>query len=131
MGPATSPYIYAQPGALNGALNSLNGGLGNSSQSPSPGYGQSGLPGPTGGDIYYNGATHPAQLPLSQSQHQPMYPIESSPAHSEVSTCQQMFGVVIMENVGSLIFNTDAPSVIKNLTQAECSIHVFVRQGFV
>lgn len=90
VGPATSPYIYAQPGALNGAINSaLNGGLGNSSQSPSPGYGQSTMPGPTGGEIYYNGATHPAQLPLSP--HQPMYPMETSPAHSEVSTCLQNF----------------------------------------
>lgn len=79
VGPTTSPYIYAQPGSLNGALNSpLNGGLGNPSQSPSPGYGQSGMPGPTGGELYYNGTTHPAQL-----QHQPIYPMESSPAHSE------------------------------------------------
>ncbi|XP_034245289.1 protein boule-like isoform X2 [Thrips palmi] len=83
VGPATTPYIYAQPSPLNGAINSaLNGGLGNSSQSPSPGYGQSGMAGPTGGEIYYNGATHPAQMPL---QPQPMYSMESSPAHSEVA----------------------------------------------
>ena len=109
IGPRASQYIYAPPSALNGALNSaMNGNLGNSNQSPSPGYSQpagtpvpashsgptSGPTGPganaspgtafyhTGGDLYFNGGSHAA--PLTHPHHQPMYPMESSPAHSEV-----------------------------------------------
>lgn len=108
IGPTASQYIYAPPSALNGALNNaLNGGLGNASQSPSPGYGQatgtsvahnglhSGPTGPgtnatpgtafyhTGGDLYFNGGNHSA--PVAHPHHQPLYPMESSPAHSEVN----------------------------------------------
>ncbi|KAJ1522734.1 hypothetical protein ONE63_001893 [Megalurothrips usitatus] len=73
-----SQYIYAPPNALNGAL---NGGLGTSSQSPSPGYAQTtGVSGP-GAELYYNGLNHHTPLTIT---HQPtMYPVESSPAHSE------------------------------------------------
>ncbi|XP_052129110.1 protein boule-like isoform X3 [Frankliniella occidentalis] len=79
----TSQYIYAPPSALNGALNNALNGLGGSSQSPSPGYGPPSASGPPGGELFYsNGISHPTPLQLP---HQSMYPMEQSPAHSEVT----------------------------------------------